>query len=124
LVKTGSNDALSVVRAYHESWTTKHFDDATRLLARDLKVEVPVNDYPTAESFAQALSGFGSLVKRVELLAEFTNGDEAMLLYDMDVEKIGALRVAEHFTVEQGRISKIRQIHDTTAIRAAGFVRA
>ena len=63
-------------------------------------------------------------MKSVELLAEFTKGDEAMLLYDMDVEKIGALRVAEHFTVKQGRISKIRQIHDTTLrIRAAGFVR-
>jgi hypothetical protein len=47
-----------------------------------------------------------------------------MLLYDMDVEKLGAMRVAEHFTVQNGRITRIRQIHDTAAVRAAGFAQA
>lgn len=121
-VKTG-DDTLSVVRAYYHGWTTKQFAAAIRLLANDLEVEVPVNEYPTTESFADALSSFGSLVKGVKLLAEFAKDDEAVLLYDMDVDRIGAMRVAEHFTVDQGRITRIRQIHDTTAVRAAGFVR-
>jgi hypothetical protein len=34
---------------------------------------------------------------------------------------IGVLRVAEHFTVANGRIRLLRQIHDTAALRAAGF---
>jgi hypothetical protein len=33
----------------------------------------------------------------------------------------GSFRVAEHFTVEDGLIIRIRQIHDTYAIRKAGF---
>jgi len=115
--------ALSVARAYHQRWTTQDFDAAAQLFAPDLKVEVPINDYPTAESFTQALKTFGALVKRVELLAEFGNADEAMLLYDMEVEKLGTMRVAEHFTVKDGKIQRIRQIHDTAAVRAAGFVR-
>ena len=49
-------------------------------------------------------------------------GKEGMLLYDMDVPHLGTLRVAEHFTVENGKITRIRQIHDTAALRAAGFV--
>jgi hypothetical protein len=120
---SAGDDTLSVVRAYHLGWTTGHFDDAARLLARDLAVEVPVNEYPTAESFAQALRGFGPMVKRVDLIAELASGDQAMLLYDMDVERIGLMRVAEHFTVARGRITRIRQIHDTAAVRAAGLVR-
>jgi hypothetical protein len=120
---SAGDDTLSVVRAYHRGWTTRRFDDAARLLASDLAVEVPVNEYPTAESFAAALRGFGSMVKRVDLIAELAHGDEAMLLYDMDVERIGTMRVAEHFTVERGRITRIRQIHDTVAVRAAGLVR-
>jgi uncharacterized protein YndB with AHSA1/START domain len=44
-------------------------------------------------------------------------GDEAMLLYDMDVEGIGNLRVVEHFTVRNGRIVRLRQVHDTEPIR-------
>jgi limonene-1,2-epoxide hydrolase len=116
-----TDDALSVVRRYHSAWTSRKFDEAIRLLAPDLKVEVPINEYPTTESFAQALVGFGGMVKSVDLLAEFANGNEAMLLYDMQVDRLGEMRIAEHFTVRDGKITRIRQIHDTAALRAAGF---
>jgi hypothetical protein len=82
---------------------------------------VPVNDYPTTESFAAALESFGSMVSSVELLAAMNDGNEAMLLYDLEAGPVGALRVAEHFTVEGGKITRIRQVHDTVAVRAAGL---
>jgi hypothetical protein len=116
-----TDDSLAVVREYHRSWTTKKFEDAICFLAQDLAVEVPINDYPTTESFAKALAGFGGMVKRVVLLAEFAKDHEAMLLYDLDVDRLGTLRIAEHFTVDDGRITRIRQIHDTAAVRAAGL---
>lgn len=114
---------LDLVKSYYRAWTTKDFTTAGDLLAPTLVVEVPINAYPTADSFREALASFGSLVRSVQLLAEFATDTEAMLLYDMDVEGLGTLRVAEHFTVGAGRITRIRQIHDTHAIRAAGFVR-
>jgi ketosteroid isomerase-like protein len=119
----GTGETMSVVRAYHNGWTSGDFDRAIGLLAPDLDVEVPINDYPTAGSFAEALVGFGGLVRRVDLLSELADGNEAMLLYDMDVDGLGSMRIAEHFTVAKGQISRIRQIHDTAALRVAGFVR-
>jgi hypothetical protein len=118
-----ARDAGAIAKAYHRGWTSKHFDQSIELLAPDLKVEVPVNDYPTRESFAEALTNFGRIVERVDLLAELAAGNEAMLLYDMDVQGLGTLRVAEHFTVRGGKIARLRQIHDTAAVRAAGFAR-
>jgi ketosteroid isomerase-like protein len=115
---------MEVVRRYHGAWTSKNFEEAVRLLAPNLHVEVPINEYPTKESFAKALTAFGGLVKSVVLLAEFVNGSEAMLLYDIDVDRLEKLRVAEHFTVADGRIARVRQIHDTTAVRAAGFAQS
>ena len=115
-------DPARIVRAYHTAWTSHDFDRAEALLADVLVVEVPVNDYPTTDSFAAAVKGFGSKATNVELLAEMSAGDEAMLLYDMDVQGIGVMRVAEHFTVDDGRITRIRQIHDTAALRSAGLV--
>jgi hypothetical protein len=44
-----------------------------------------------------------------------------MLLYDLDAEPLGTLRIAEHFTVAGGKITRIRQVHDTAAVRAAGL---
>jgi hypothetical protein len=114
-------DSLAIVRRYHDGWTSKNYEQAIELLAAALTVEVPINAYPTAESFAEALRGFGELVSRVDVLSEMSAGDEAMLLYDMQVEGLGELRVAEHFTVAAGRIVRLRQIHDTAPVRAAGL---
>lgn len=114
------HDTAAIVRAYHNAWTRKEFDEAVAILADDLVVEVPINDYPTAQSFAAALKSFGSMTTNVDLLAVMSADDEAMLLYDMDVERLGTLRVAEHFTVDGNKIIRIRQIHDTAAVRAAG----
>jgi len=116
-----TEDTAAIVRSYHDAWTGKDFARATAMLGPALAVEVPVNDYPTTESFAAALRIFGTMVTKVDLLASMTSGREAMLLYDLDVERLGRLRVAEHFTVDHGKITRIRQIHDTAAVRAAGL---
>lgn len=50
-----------------------------------------------------------------------SDGNEAMLLYDLEAGPVGRLRVAEHFTVGGGQITRIRQVHDTAAVRAAGL---
>lgn len=112
----------SVIRTYYDSWTTGDFGTAISLLARGLIIEVPVNQYPDAASFGAALEAFGSLATSVELHAAMSDGDDAMLLYDMDLAGLGMLRVAEHFTVRDGKIVRIRQIHDTAALREGGFV--
>lgn len=112
------DQALNVARRYHEGWTTRNYALAIDLLAEDVIVEVPINDYPTKNSFADALRGFGNLVGNSELLAAMSDNDEAMLLYDLRVEQLGTLRVVEHFTVTDGRITRLRQIHDTAPIRA------
>jgi len=117
----GMTEALSVADAYHQHWTSRRFTEAVALLSPNIDIEVPINAYPTRESFGEALRQFGSLAERVTLLSALAGENEAMLLYDMTVQGLGALRVAEHFTVHQGIITRLRQIHDTAPIRAAGF---
>ena len=119
-----NGDALAIARAYHRGWTRKNFDDAIGLLSADLAVEVPINDYPTPASFAHALIAFGGQVNQVEVLSEMGTANEAMLLYDMDVQGLGPLRVVEHSTVEDGKIVRLRQIHDTALLRSTGFVQS
>ncbi len=113
--------ALAVARRYHQGWSTRNYEQSIDLLADNLTVEVPINNYPTADSFAQALRDFGEMVTHVDLLAEMASDNEAMILYDMQVSQLGPLRVAEHFTLADGKIVKLRQIHDTAPVRAAGL---
>lgn len=39
----------------------------------------------------------------------------------MEVNGLGELRIVEHFTVSDGKVVRLRQIHDTAPLRAAGF---
>ena len=112
-----TDHALEIVRRYHDGWTSRNYQQAIELLASDLIVEVPINEYPTKESFADALRNFGELVTDIEVLSQLSAGNEAMLLYDMQVEQLGPLRVVEHFTVAEGKITRLRQIHDTAPVR-------
>src|SRR5262245_48404238 len=118
---SATDETRSVVRAYHRAWTSGDHERSVSLLAPDLEVEVPINNYPSAESFAEALRGFAPLVQRVEILSELVGDYQAMVLYDMDVKGLGTMRVVEHFTVSDGRIRRLRQIHDTAGLREAGF---
>jgi hypothetical protein len=113
-------EALAVVRAYHHAWTTRNFQEAARQLSDALVLEVPINEYPTKAAFLRAVEMTREMTSSVDVLAELGSADEAMLLYDMQLP-MGDLRVAEHFTVIDGQITRIRQIHDTAALRAAGL---
>ena len=115
--------ALTVARTYHSAWTGEDFEGAGRYLADDLETDVPINTYRSKADWLQAVRGTRQVASSVHMLAEFGNEDEALLLYDMTLDPIGQLRVAEHFTVSAGRIVKIRHVHDTAALRAAGFAR-
>lgn len=118
---TSREPAHAIALRYHDAWTHHRYADAVALLDDALAVEVPINDYPTREGFAAALASFAAMVEHVELLSHLGSDDEAMLLYDMRVQGLGHLRVAEHFGVCEGRIIRIRQVHDTAPIRAAGL---
>jgi limonene-1,2-epoxide hydrolase len=115
------DETLDVVRAYHRAWTSRNFDEAGRYLSDDLVTDVPLNTYADGAEFLAAVRGFGQLVAGVDLIAEVTDGAEAVLIYDIATEPVGTLRIAEHFTVADGRITQIRHVHDTAALRAAGF---
>ena len=115
--------ALTVARAYHRAWTGGNIAEAGGYLVENLETDVPINQYPSRAEFLEAVRRTGQATSSVHVLAEFGNADEALLVYDMTLDPIGPLRIAEHFTVADGRIVKIRHVHDTAALRAAGLAR-
>ena len=114
--------ALDVARAYHGAWIEGRMDAAGAHLDAGLVVEVPINDYPTKSSFLDAVAATRGMASKIEMLSALGGDGEAVLLYDMTLP-FGVMRVAEHFTVPAGQIIRLRQIHDTHALRVAMGVR-
>lgn len=110
--------ALRIARTYHRAWSEERFGEAAGCLADHLAIEVPINSYATKAEFIRAVERTRTMAAEVRVLAELGDDREAFLLYDMALP-FGLMRVAEHFTVTGDHISRIRQIHDTAAIRAA-----
>ena len=113
--------AADLVSGYHQAWTAGNFDDAVALLAADLQVEVPINHYPTKDAFGRALRDFAQQVSSVEVLSQMATNDQAMMLYDVRIEGLAPLRMVEHFTVSDGKIVRVRQIHDTATLQKSRF---
>jgi len=115
-------ETLNVVRSYHRAWTTtKDFNAASALLAENLRTDLPVNEYADKREFMEAIRGFGNLVSSVQILSAVAGPGEAVMIYDLTMNPLGTLRIAEQFTVAEGKITFIRQVHDTATMRAAGF---
>lgn len=119
-VATEKSDAFVIARRYHDAWWSGDFDAAGGYLAADLRVEVPINAYPTGSAFIRALQQTRQMASTLVMICELGGPTDAVLIYDLTLP-ICVLRVAEHFTISGGYITRIRQIHDTAALRAAGF---
>jgi hypothetical protein len=108
---------LDVARNYYNSWTSKNFEEAGRYLVEDLRIIVPINHYASKQSFMDAVKYTAGLVTGVEMISSFGDENEAVLIYDMNINSYGKLRVAEHFKVRYGKITQLCQIHDTAPFR-------
>ena len=115
------NIALNIAMEYFRAWNSKDFEKAADLLSDAPSFEMPINHYDCKEGFLQALEFTANAASEVKLLAEFGDDREAILLYDFNFEPVGKFRIAEHFKIENDKIVLIRHIHDTHALRQAGF---
>jgi|SRR5215831_8912356 len=118
-----TSTALKTVRDYFNAWNSNNFEKAASCLSEHIVIETPINSYSTKNQFMEAVKFTAEAVSSLQLLAEFGNKDEAILLYDMTLSPIGSLRIAEYFKVEDEKITMIRHIHDTAEMRKAGFER-
>ena len=113
-----ARSSLNLALAYHDAWTSGRLDAAAGLIDERVVIEVPINDYSTKASFIDAVGRTRRMMSGVGMLSTLGGTDEAVLIYDMSLP-FGEMRVAEHFTLARGRITRLRQIHDTHSLRRA-----
>ena len=112
---------LTIALEYFKAWGSKEFDKAADCLSENISFEMPINSYTDKQAFVEAVKFTGAAASDIKLLAEFGNENEALLLYDMVLNLIGNMRIAEHFKISNGKITMIRHVHDTAQLRKAGF---
>jgi hypothetical protein len=115
------NQPLKIALDYFKAWGSKEFDKAADCLSENISFEMPINSYTDKQAFVEAVKFTRAVSSEIKILAAFGNENEALLLYDMLLNPIGNMRIAEHFKIKNGKITMIRHIHDTAKLRNVGF---
>jgi ketosteroid isomerase-like protein len=116
--------ALGVVVAYTEAWAGKDLETAAGYLAADVVFDGAGGRHESAEPLLRGLAGFVSqIAPGWRQLAAVAQGDQVMLMYEVSMASGRPVRLAEHFTVRDGKIRSETLVYDTAAVQAAQAVK-
>lgn len=109
-----SQSALDLASAFLDAWTRQDFDAAGQYLAGDFVFDGPLAHYRSAQEFLAGSKPFAARLQPAwSTIAAFGDREEALLLYDLVMVSGGTMRVADHYTVRNGKIQAEQILWDT-----------
>ena len=114
------SNAPEVAEAFLDAWTSRHFDRARELLHEDLSFEGPIDRFTDPDSYLRAVQGLSQIITGIDKRKVFADGDDVCVIYDMHTGPVPDARIAEWYTVRDGRIAAISAVFDTRPF-APGF---
>ncbi|MEZ0446486.1 nuclear transport factor 2 family protein [Cellulomonas sp. ICMP 17802] len=116
-----TQDALDIVTAYQDAWTSGDLDAAATYLAPDFSFESPGATFTSAADFLPFLARFGSRIGHGwRQVAAFGDADETLVMYELRGPAGQPLPLTvDHFVVRAGKISAETLVFDTAAFGQA-----
>ena len=105
-------DASRVAEDFFAAWTSKDFGRARELLHDDVSFEGPIDHFDTADAYLQSLRGLSQIVTGVDTRKVFVDGDDVCVIYDMQTTPVPDARIAEWYTVRDGKIAAMSVVFD------------
>jgi|RhiMetdeSRZDD1v2_1073273.scaffolds.fasta_scaffold108514_4 hypothetical protein len=110
--------ALDTVTAYLDALLGKDFGTAARYLAEDFKFEGPIRQYKSAHEFLKGFTAFAETIRPGwRKIAAFGDAHHAVLMYDLFLVSGAALRIADYYTLEDGKVRTETLVFDTHGFR-------
>jgi hypothetical protein len=111
-------DARATAEAFFDAWTSKDFDEARLLVHDDLSFTGPIDAFEDADSYLQSITRLSQIVTGVDRRRVFADGDDVCVIYDLHTQPVPNSRVAEWYTVRDGRIASIQVVFDARPFAA------
>lgn len=106
--------ALEIATAFLDAWTRQDFDRAGRYLADGFVFDGPIAHYRSAREFLVGSRPFAARLQPTwSKVAAFGDDQEALLLYDLVLVSDGTMRIADYYTVGNGKIETEQILWDT-----------
>lgn len=101
-----TNPSLTLVRAYHQAWTSGDVDRAMTFVADDVFCRAPGVDLQGKDKYRSFIAGFTPKLTGITDIAEFADGERVALFYYPETTSTSTTPAAEFFTIRDGRISE------------------
>jgi hypothetical protein len=105
----------NVVTFYTDSWIGGDLGAVRQLLSPEAEIEWNLDLAVDDEELVQTLNRIAAFADGVTVFSKVCNELGAALVYDC-AAPFGTARMAEFLTVDDGRITRVRQIYDAVAI--------
>lgn len=113
-----NTDALQIALSYFHAMANKDVDGIMALVDDRIACFNPVGDFAGSERFRSFEEGFARMIEKLTLLAAFGDEKQAVIVYACDTLPVKNSYVAEHLTVEAGKITSSRVIYDSVPYAA------
>jgi ketosteroid isomerase-like protein len=105
-------DAAQVAEEFFDAWTSKDFTRARELVHDDLSFAGPIDSFSDADSYLQSVQGLSQIITGIEKRKVFVDGDDVCVIYDMHTVPVPESRIAEWYTVRDGKIAAVSVVFD------------
>jgi ketosteroid isomerase-like protein len=113
------SQASQVVERFQAAMAKGDAAEARKLMRDDMKFAGPLDQFDKPEPYLQALGQLGPMIERVEVVREFSDGDEVARFCNLHFKPpLPKTFVAEWYHVKDGKISSIRIAFDARAFAA------
>ena len=109
-------DTDRITRFYADAWIGGDTHAVRRLIAADAEIEWNLDQPVDDEELVQTMDRIAAFADSVTVVLQTCTDGRATVVYDC-AAPFGTARLAEFLTVEEGRITGIRQVHDPLALR-------
>lgn len=114
-----SDQTRQAIDNYYASWSTGKLDREkyNQAVAVDFEFRGSIDSVDGRDNFWGAVQEFTAIIESVTFHSKIVQGDEGFVLYDAVTKPVGEMRFAEHFRIENGKISKVRLVFDSYKLR-------
>lgn len=111
----------AIAREFTEAWTRGDSDAAGGYLADDVVFDGPLGHVEGKGPYLESLAGLRRSmgVTGVRVVAAYGGDSQALIMYELDTHRFGALLCAKLLTFREGKIALDRLTFDSYPLRKA-----
>lgn len=107
---------VAIAKVFYTAMSEKNIETMEKHVHPDIQFSAPLAKLQGKEAYLEALKGFTAFFKTLTLRATFGEGDQAVVVYDVDCPPpIGKLPSAALLTFQEGLIIRVELFYDARA---------